>query len=73
MFGHSPRLSAVAGIKGRLAAARLPLIKFDFATRPAQNFNRGRTDAAPHLIDNAGYKQTDPGTIADCRLLIADC
>jgi hypothetical protein len=39
-----------------LATARLPLVKLDFATRAAQNFDRTRADAAPHLIDNAGDK-----------------
>src|SRR5215831_3931874 len=72
-FGHSPRLGPVAGIEGRLATASLALIKFDFATRPPQHFNRGSADAAPHLIDNAGYKQTDLDTMANWRLPVADC
>src|SRR5215831_9035309 len=68
-FGHAPRLSTITGIKGRLAATGLPFIKFDLATRAAQHIHRRSADAAPHLIDDAGYKQTH----LDCQLPIADC
>jgi hypothetical protein len=71
-FGYASRFRPIAGIKSGLTAARLSLIKFDLTTCPAQNLNCGSADAAPHLIDNAGYKQTDLYAIADCRLPIAD-
>src|SRR5437763_10157312 len=71
-FGNSPGFRPVSRIKSRLATAGLPLIEFDFAARAAQHLDGAGTNIGPHLIDDASYKQSDPGGIADCRLPIAD-
>ena len=72
-LGNSPRFRPISGIESWLATARLPLIKLDFAARAPQHFDGARADAGPHLIDNAGHKQSDLEAIAKCRLPIADC
>src|SRR6266403_3504214 len=68
-LGNSSRFDPISGIESRLATASLPLIKFDFATGATQHFDGARADAGPHLVDDAGYKQSHP----DCRFPIADC
>ena len=57
-FDEAPRqpagLSPVARIKGRLAAASLALIEFDFAAGAPQNLDRTGADRRPQLIDETG-------------------
>src|SRR6185503_10089273 len=71
---HLSRLASIARIERRLATAGLTFIEFDFATRPAQDFDRARANTTPQLIHQAGNKKTDLYwrlSFANCRLMIA--
>ena len=73
MLRHALRFGAIAGIECRLAATGLTLVKFDFATGPAQDLDRAGADAAPHLINDAGNEQADldgRSALVVCRLRI---
>jgi hypothetical protein len=52
--GQGARFLPIAGVKGRLAAAGLPLVEYYFTTRTPQHFDRGSADRRPKLIDQTG-------------------
>ena len=54
---QSPRLRAVAGVEGGLAAARLPLVEDDLAARAPQDLDRARADRRPQLVNQTGDEE----------------
>src|SRR5215207_953735 len=56
---EAARLRAVAGVEGRLSAARLPLVEDDLAARAPQDFDRARPDRGPELVDQTRDEERD--------------
>jgi hypothetical protein len=56
-FGESSCFTPVSAIERRLAAARLPLVKLDLATRTPKHVHGALAHLWKKLVDDAGYKE----------------
>jgi hypothetical protein len=55
-LGYFARFLPVTSIESRLRTTSLTVVKLNFATNPAENFNTTRANTAPELVDETGYE-----------------